>query len=116
MSRAPAYGHWACHLEDCGNSTLKQCTLIQCVICEKREVTLKNITLSADEHAIAAARQKARQNKTTLNAEFRQWLGRYAETDEIGERRAQDYRRLMEDLAGVSTGGKRFSRDELNER
>lgn len=37
-------------------------------------VAMKNITLSADEHLIEWARQKAASENTTLNAEFRQWL------------------------------------------
>lgn len=71
----------------------------------------RNITLSADEQLIERARERARQQQTTLNAAFRQWLSRYA-----GESDArQTYRQLMERLDGVRAG-RRFSRDELNER
>jgi len=38
--------------------------------------TLKNITLSADEKLIEAAR--ARAERTTLNEQFRDWLAAYA--------------------------------------
>ena len=38
---------------------------------------VKNITLSADEIIIKKARQRAKQQNTTLNAEFRKWLKRY---------------------------------------
>jgi hypothetical protein len=38
---------------------------------------LKNITLSADEKLIQKARKKAKQEHTTLNAQFRQWLENY---------------------------------------
>ena len=75
---------------------------------------MKNITLSADEELIEAARDKARRQRTTLNAEFREWLRRYARSQE-GQRRVSDYRRLMESMADVSSG-RRYSRDELNAR
>ena len=39
---------------------------------------MKNITLSADEHHIEAARQRARSEHTTLNDAFRRWLADYA--------------------------------------
>ena len=79
-------------------------------------LTMKNITLSADEQLIAAAREKAQRKRTTLNAEFRQWLERYARKDEHAEQHLKAYRRLMEALSSVSTEGKRFTRDEMNER
>lgn len=77
---------------------------------------MKNITLSAHERLIEAARQKAHSKKTTLNAEFRQWLQRYAQNEGHGEQRVQVYRRLMEELSGISTGGERYTREEMNER
>ena len=48
---------------------------------------LKNITLSADAELIRQARDKARQEKTTLNATFRLWLARYKKP----ERELQKY-------------------------
>ena len=39
---------------------------------------VKNITLSADEGLIEAARRRAAAERTTLNAEFRMWLAEYA--------------------------------------
>lgn len=75
---------------------------------------MKNITLSANEELIEAARDQARRQKTTLNAAFREWLKRYAMSQQ-GQRRVQDYRRLMDSMADV-TSGRRFSRDELNAR
>lgn len=39
---------------------------------------VKNITLSADEKVIEAARKKARAANRTLNEEFRRWLDTYA--------------------------------------
>jgi hypothetical protein len=77
---------------------------------------MRNITLSADEQLIESARQKAQAQKTTLNAEFRKWLRQYTNTENEGRQRVQAYRQLMQDLSGVSTGGRKFSRDEMNER
>lgn len=77
---------------------------------------MKNVTLTADENLIEAARQRARGRRTTLNAEFRIWLKRYAQQDDQNEQAVLAYRRLMENLSQVSTRGERFSRTELNER
>lgn len=77
---------------------------------------MKNIALSADEHLIQAARRQAKQRHTTLNAEFRRWLEQYAASHDSEEKRVQSYRSLMDDLADVSSGGKTFSRDQLNKR
>jgi predicted patatin/cPLA2 family phospholipase len=77
---------------------------------------MRNITLSADEQLIESARQKAQAQKTTLNAEFRKWLRQYTNTENEGRQRVQAYRQLMQGLSGVSTGGRKFSRDEMNER
>jgi hypothetical protein len=77
---------------------------------------MKNITLSADERLIEAARQQAQIRHTTLNAEFRRWLAEYAQGTDTGEQRVRNYRRLMGELSDIATGGKVFSRDELNER
>ena len=72
---------------------------------------LKNITLSAEGRLIEAARTRARQQRTTLNTVFRDWLLRYTGRDTS----ADAYSRLMRQLKHVSSG-KKFSRDELNER
>lgn len=75
---------------------------------------MKNITLSADEELIEAARQEARRRKTTLNAEFRDWLARYARSRQ-GQQRLREYRQLMDAMKEVSSG-RRFSRDDMNAR
>jgi methylphosphotriester-DNA--protein-cysteine methyltransferase len=73
---------------------------------------MKNITLTADESLIEAARAQARADNTTLNAQFRLWLAQYAR-----KQRAQRFRELMDELQPkVSTGGRKFTRDEMNER
>ncbi|MGB4863135.1 MAG: hypothetical protein WBO97_11795 [Tepidiformaceae bacterium] len=74
---------------------------------------MKNITLSADERLIEAAREKARNEQTTLNQKFREWLIDYARNDE----QVADAMELIHHLQRhVSTGGRRFTRDEMNER
>lgn len=77
---------------------------------------MKNITFSADDQLLKAAREKAGRNKTTLNNEFRLWLRRYAANEEHAEKRQQEYRRVMAALSRISSGGKHFTHDELNER
>ncbi len=74
---------------------------------------MKNITLSADENLIKAARERAQAEHSTLNAEFRRWLRGYA----VRNDRARAYESLMAELrARVKTGGRTFTRDEMNER
>jgi hypothetical protein len=72
---------------------------------------LQNITLSAKKALIEQARQRAKIQKTTLNAEFRRWLEQYVETPQT----AADLTALMDRL-GYAKAGKSFTRDELNER
>jgi hypothetical protein len=74
---------------------------------------VKNITLSADERLIEAARARAREQHTTLNEEFRKWLAEYAGQRERAERAIATLRELQ---GRYSTGGRRFTRDEMNER
>ena len=45
---------------------------------------MKNITLSAPEPLIEAARQRAQEEHTTLNAEFRTWLASYGQRKQLG--------------------------------
>jgi hypothetical protein len=71
----------------------------------------KNITLSADEELIRKVRDKAKREKTTLNANFRLWLRQYLNRNT----KTSDYQAFMESLA-YAKAGRRFSRDELNER
>lgn len=73
---------------------------------------MKNITLSADEKIIAAARARARSEHTTLNEQFREWLATYArERDRI-----QKYDAVIAELKGKVRVGRKLSRDEMNER
>jgi hypothetical protein len=72
---------------------------------------MKNITLSADENLIEQARLAARAQHTTLNAAFRAWLERF--TAQAGN--ALEFDALMRRLLHVKAG-RRFPRDEMNER
>jgi len=72
---------------------------------------LINITLSAEESLIRKSRKKAQIENTSLNKLFRQWLDRY--TKQNGS--SSDYEQLMKKLSYARVGRK-FSRDELNER
>jgi hypothetical protein len=72
---------------------------------------MKNITLSADEHLIEQAREVARAKRTTLNQAFREWLESYSRPSDVIAR----YDDLMKRLSYVRVGRK-FTRDEMNER
>ncbi|MCY3713626.1 MAG: hypothetical protein F4Z29_11370 [Gemmatimonadetes bacterium] len=74
---------------------------------------MKNITFSADENLIEAARRQAIAEHTTLNEQFRLWLKNYVRR----EHRAAEAMRVIRELQGsITTGGRKFSRDEMNER
>lgn len=73
---------------------------------------MKNITLTADEAVIEAARAQARADNTTLNEQFRLWLASYARKQRVAR-----YDEVMKELrARIDTGGRKFTRDEMNER
>jgi hypothetical protein len=71
---------------------------------------LRNITLTAGGDLIDLARHKAQSQHTTLNDEFRRWLRAYTAGDVA--------KRLDATLASLSyaNAGRKFSRDEMNER
>jgi hypothetical protein len=72
----------------------------------------KNITLRAEGRLIEEARQMARDQHTSLNAQFRLWL------EEVGhEVRVERAMHTVKELQEVlDSGGRRFSRDEMNQR
>ena len=72
---------------------------------------MKNITLTADDALIAAARERARSENTTLNEQFRLWLASYAR-----KQRLQQYEQVMAGLRGKLVVGRKLTRDEMNER
>jgi hypothetical protein len=73
---------------------------------------MKNITLSADEHLIEQARRTAQAQHKTLNAAFREWLEQY--TARNGE--VEQFENLMKRLRGRVVAGRKFTREEMNER
>jgi hypothetical protein len=78
----------------------------------KEHTPMKNITFTADELVIEAARQQARAEDTTLNEQFRLWLASYAQ-----RQRLQRFDEVLRELRGtVSTAGRKFTREEMNER
>ena len=72
---------------------------------------MKNVTLSADEALIEQARAVARAQHKTLNVAFREWLRDFVQ--QSGS--VQEFDSLMKRLAHVNAG-RRFSREEMNER
>jgi hypothetical protein len=72
---------------------------------------MKNITFSAKDVAIARAREVARQENKTLNDAFREWLEWYGSRD---LRRAEV--EALFDKLNYADAGRKFSREEMNER
>ena len=81
---------------------------------------MKHITLSADEGLIEEARRIAAARNTTLNAEFRKWLADYASrgpAPDPAKQRAEKAMAAIDTLReSIKTGGRKFTRDEMNER
>jgi uncharacterized protein len=73
---------------------------------------MKNITLSADDALIEQARRMAKAQNKTLNQAFREWLAEYTrrESDE------KAIEALYKRLSHVNSGGRKFTREEMNER
>lgn len=72
---------------------------------------MKNITFSAEDHILEKARAVARSQRRTLNAAFREWLEQFT----AKEGSVQEFDALMRQLEEVNAG-RRFTRDEMNER
>ena len=81
--------------------------------CDPAIEEVKNITLSADENLIAAARRRAVAEHTSLNEQFRLWLQKYVRRE---QQAAEAMRAIRELQRGIFTGGRKFTRDEMNER
>jgi hypothetical protein len=73
---------------------------------------MKNVTLSADGDLIERAREVARSQHKTLNQAFREWLADYTRRENDAKAIASLYQRL----AYVNSGGRKYTRDEMNER
>ena len=74
--------------------------------------TMRNVTLSADDQLIESARRRAESEHTTLNNLFREWLARYANEPRLT---AEQVRQAV-DAASHFRAGRRFTREERNER
>ncbi len=72
----------------------------------------KRITFSADDGDVGAARERAYRSGTTLNNEARRWLASYATQGRV-DRAMETIRDLQ---SHASTGGRKFTREEMNER
>lgn len=73
---------------------------------------MKNVTLSADEQLIEQARRTAKAQHKTLNQAFREWLAEYTRRE--SDQKAIDG--LYKRLSYVDSGGRKYSREEMNER
>jgi hypothetical protein len=72
---------------------------------------MKNVTFTIDEKLLERAREKARNESSSLNVRFQEWLEKY-----VGEtEKKEEFHALMNRLNYVDSGGK-FSREEMNER
>jgi hypothetical protein len=72
---------------------------------------VRNITFSANEEAIERAREVARTEHKTLNDAFREWLQWYASRTV----KRREIESLFERLK-YADAGRKFTRDEMNER
>ena len=73
---------------------------------------MRNITFAADEAVIQNAREQAQAENSTLNEQFRLWLESYAR-----KRQAEKAREIMQRISSyASSGGRKFTRDDMNER
>ncbi|MCA0239911.1 MAG: hypothetical protein LCI02_03550 [Proteobacteria bacterium] len=72
----------------------------------------RNITFTADEALIEEARQAALAENTTLNEQFRIWLEQYARKRRVARAMAT----IDEMRQYIRTDGRKFTRDEMNER
>jgi hypothetical protein len=76
---------------------------------------MKNITLSADEAALAQARQYAKAHNTTLNQLIRDYIQEIGKKSER-ESFIDELLRLCEEHAGSPEPGWKFNREELYRR
>jgi hypothetical protein len=74
---------------------------------------MRNITLSAEPDLIDDARAQAQRENTTINEQFRLWLISYTNRRSRADRAMASIEALQKH---VNTGGKKFTREEMNER
>lgn len=78
-------------------------------------VYVKNITLSVDEHVLAAARRLAAERDSTVNALVRDYLTKLAAHESRADRARARLRQLSEQSTG-RLGKKTWSREDLHDR
>lgn len=77
---------------------------------------MKNLTLSVDEDVLQRVRKLAVERNTTVTQMLREHLETLArETDRTGEERAQEFLRVMREMARPA-GGEKFDREALYDR
>lgn len=74
---------------------------------------MKRIPLTVDGELIKAAQHKAAAEETTLDALFRRWLAEYVGCGGQADVAMAAVRELRET---IDTSGRKFTRDEMNER
>jgi hypothetical protein len=72
---------------------------------------LKRITFRAEDSLIDRARRRAKDKRTTLNAEFQRWLVRNVDTSQS----VTELEELIKTF-GYAKRGNNVSRDEMNHR
>ncbi len=76
---------------------------------------MKNITLSVDEHVLAAARRTAAERNSSVNALVREYLTNLAAHEDRAGRARARLRQLSRQSKG-RLGTKTWTRDDLHDR
>src|SRR6266849_8007316 len=94
----------------CAESSIPRRWLPQCTRIVYTIFVRQKTTFDADRSCIKLAREEVESQNTTITERFRGWLKRIA-----GRVRARKYRALMNELR-YTDAGRKFARDEMNER
>ena len=76
---------------------------------------MKNITLSVDDEIFSAARRRAAEQNSTVNALVREYLTNLAQQDDRARRARARLKQLSKQSEG-RLGRKTWTRDQLHER
>jgi hypothetical protein len=76
---------------------------------------MKNITLSVDDEVLSAARRRAAEQNSTVNALVREYLTNLAQHDDRARRARARLKQLSKQSEG-RLGRKTWTRDQLHER
>jgi len=76
---------------------------------------MKNITLSVDDEILSAARRRAAEQNSTVNALVREYLTNLAQQDDRARRARARLKQLSKQSEG-RLGRKTWTRDQLHER